>query len=195
MSIAITEDHQALAQTAWEFLQKREARASARALLEADTEELAGWWQDLLGLGWQGLHLPEAYGGSGYGLEELVVVVEQLGRAVAPGPFVPSVITSAVLAATADDATKQALLPGFADGTTNAGIALSSTVSVRGESASGSAVVLGGGLATLLVLPAGDDVVLVETSAAGVTVSVPMNLDPTRRSARAAPAGAPVQVR
>ena len=194
MSIAITEDHQALAQTAWEFLQKREARASARALLEADAEELPGWWQDLLGLGWQGLHLPEAHGGSGYGLEELVVVVEQLGRVVAPGPFVPSVIASAVLAATADDATKQALLPGFADGTTNAGIALSSTVSVRGASASGSAVALGGGLASLLVLPAGDDVVLVETGAAGVTVSVPVNLDPTRRSARVELAGAPVQV-
>ena len=39
--------------------------------------------------GWLGLHVPEEHGGSGFGLEELVVVVEELGRAVAPGPFVP----------------------------------------------------------------------------------------------------------
>ena len=57
-------------------------------------------------LGWLGLHLPEEHGGSGYGLEELVVVVEELGRAVAPGPFVPTVIASATLDAVADDATK-----------------------------------------------------------------------------------------
>ncbi len=59
-------------------------------------------------LGWLGLHLPEEHGGSGYGLEELVVVVEELGRAVTPGPFVPTVIVSATLDAVADDATKAA---------------------------------------------------------------------------------------
>jgi alkylation response protein AidB-like acyl-CoA dehydrogenase len=48
-----------------------------------------------------GLHLPEEHGGSGYGLPELVVVVEELGRAIAPGPFVPTVIASAVVAAAA----------------------------------------------------------------------------------------------
>ena len=57
-------------------------------------------------LGWLGLHLPEEHGGSGFGLEELVVVIEELGRAVAPGPFVPTVIASATLDAVADDATK-----------------------------------------------------------------------------------------
>ncbi|MFN8027835.1 MAG: acyl-CoA dehydrogenase family protein [Acidimicrobiia bacterium] len=48
-------------------------------------------------LGWLGLHLPEAHGGSGFGLEELVVVVEQLGREVTPGPFVPTVVASALV--------------------------------------------------------------------------------------------------
>jgi Acyl-CoA dehydrogenase, N-terminal domain len=60
------------------------------------------------------LHLPEEHGGAGYGLEELVVVVEQLGRAVAPGPFVPTAIASAVVAAAGDEATRAALLPRFA---------------------------------------------------------------------------------
>ena len=46
-------------------------------------------------LGWLGLHVPEEFGGSGYGLEELVVVVEELGRGLAPGAFVPTVVASA----------------------------------------------------------------------------------------------------
>ncbi|HKY68850.1 MAG TPA: acyl-CoA dehydrogenase family protein, partial [Acidimicrobiales bacterium] len=96
MSIAITDDHRALADTAADFLAKRDARSAARALLEEPGERLPPFWDDLAGLGWLGLHVPEADGGSGFGLEELVVVVEALGRAVAPGPFVPTVIASAV---------------------------------------------------------------------------------------------------
>jgi alkylation response protein AidB-like acyl-CoA dehydrogenase len=76
MSIAITEDHQSLGSTASDFLQRRDARGAARGLLEAPTEELPKLWDDLKDLGWLGLHLPEEHGGSGYGLEELVVVVE-----------------------------------------------------------------------------------------------------------------------
>ena len=98
MSIAITEDHQSLAKTADDFLHRRDARGSARALLEAQDEALPSWWGELVELGWLGLHVPEAQGGSGYGLEELVVVIEQLGSAVAPGPFVPTVIVSAISA-------------------------------------------------------------------------------------------------
>ena len=125
MSIAITDDHRALAATVADFVAKREVRASARALLVATDETLPSWWPELAGLGWLGLHLPEAHGGSGYGLEELVVVVEELGRGVAPGPFVPTVIASAVLAAVADDTTQAALLPGLADGTAHGAVGLS----------------------------------------------------------------------
>src|SRR3954467_11855129 len=112
MSIAITDDHRALAETASDVLTKRDARAAARALLEAPEEPAASaseLWKAIVDLGWPGLHLPEEYGGSGYGLEELVVVVEELGRAIAPGPFVPTVIASAVINAVGDDATKSAL--------------------------------------------------------------------------------------
>jgi alkylation response protein AidB-like acyl-CoA dehydrogenase len=135
MSIAITEDHKALAETASEFLQKRDARGAARSLLEADSEELPDLWRAITDLGWQGLHIAEEHGGSGYGLEELVVVVEELGRVVAPGPFVPSAIASAVIADAGDDATKKGLLPGFADGSTVAGVALNGSVSVSGGTA------------------------------------------------------------
>ncbi len=194
MSIAITEEHKALADTAAELLRKRDALGAARALLEAPAEEMPSFWADLCELGWPGLHLPEDVGGSGYGLEELVVVVEELGRAVTPGPFVPSVIASALVAAAGDDATRSALLPGLAAGTTTAGVALSGSVSAEGATASGAAVVLGGGLAQLMVLAAGEDVVVVETGAGGVKIDTPTNLDTSRRSSRVVLDGAPATV-
>ena len=194
MSIAIAEDHRALATTASDFLLKRNARGLARELLEAATEPRPELWDDIINLGWLGLHIPEEHGGSGYSLEELVVVVEELGRAVAPGPFVPTVIASALIAAAGDEATKARLLPGLADGSVFAGVALGGSVSVDGAKASGSAgLVLGGGLAELLVLAAGDDVVVVEVGD-GVTVDTPRNLDPTRRSARVTLQGAAATV-
>ena len=191
MSIAITEDHRSLAETVSAFAEKRNARGAARALLEASAEALPGFWSELVDLGWLGLHLPETYGGSGYSLEELVVVVEELGRAVAPGPFVPTVMASAVLAAVADDATRARLLPGLADGSRIGAVALGGEVTVADGKATGPAgVVLGGALANVLLVPVGDDVAVVEAGE-GVTVETPPNLDPTRRTARVTLAGAP----
>ena len=181
MPIAISDDHRALADVAADVLTKRESRAAARALLEAPQENLPELWADIVELGWLGLHLPETYGGSGYGIEELAVIVEQLGRFLAPGPFVPTVIASALIAAVADDDITARLLPGLAVGDVRAGVATGGDITVNGGQATGTiSPVLGAGLATLLVLPAGDDVVLVEVGD-GVTVEVPTNLDPTRR--------------
>jgi alkylation response protein AidB-like acyl-CoA dehydrogenase len=195
MSIAITDDHRALADTASDFLLKRDARGAARALLEAETEDRPVFWNDLSDLGWLGLHIPEQHGGSGFGMPELVVVVEELGRAIAPGPFVPTVITSAVIAAAATDETQSRLLPGLTSGATTGAVALGGEVQVREGKASGSAgVVLGGGLADILLVPSGDDVAVVDRSAGGVTVDTPPNLDPTRRAARVTLDGAPAEV-
>ncbi len=195
MSIALTEDHRALGQTASDFLTRRDARGTARALLLAQIEGLPPFWDDLVALGWLGLHLPEARGGSGFGLPELVVVVEELGRAVAPGPFVPTVIASAVLHAAAPGELGDRLVPGLADGSVLGGVALTSDITVSGGTAAGTApAVLGGGLAHVLVLPAGADVIVVEAGASGVSVDVPPNLDPTRRSARVTLDGAPALV-
>ena len=58
MSLAITEDHRALAEVARSFLSQHGARAAARAQLEAESESLPGFWKELTGLGWLGLHLP-----------------------------------------------------------------------------------------------------------------------------------------
>ena len=195
MSIAISDDHRALADSVAEFLAARGARAAARALLEAEGDERPGYWDELRRLGWLGLHVPEEYGGSGFGLPELVVVVEQFGRAVAPGPFVPSVLASAVLAAIAPPEVQARLLPGLADGSAVGAVALGGDVTVSGGAGHGSAgVVLGGHLADVLLAASGEDVLVIETAEGGVKTEVPPNLDPTRRCARVTLAGAPAVV-
>ena len=129
MGIALTDDHRELAEVARGFLTSQKARAAARSLLDAPEEGLPPFWQGLVELGWLGLHIDEEHGGSGYGLPELVVVIDELGRAVAPGPFVPTVIASAVIAKDGSAEQKSRLLPGLIDGTATAGIGLGGNVS------------------------------------------------------------------
>ncbi len=193
MSIAITDEHRSLAETVADFLRRHDARADARALLEAPDEVMPAFWDDLVQLGWLGLHVPEDHGGSGYGLEELVVVVEELGRAVTPGPFVPTVIASAALVAAGDESAAKGFLPGLADGSTPAAVALEGTVTVTDGVASGEVVALGGGLAPLLIVPAGEDIAVIEVGD-GVTIDTPPNLDATRRSSRVTLDAAPATV-
>jgi alkylation response protein AidB-like acyl-CoA dehydrogenase len=191
MSIAITEEHRALADAVAGLLAKHHARAAARDLLESGEEALPAFWTEMAGLGLLGLHIPEELGGSGFGLPELLVVAEQSGRAMAPGPFVPTVITSAVIAAAAPDELRKRLLPGLADGSVIGAAALGGNVSFADGMASGKAgVVIGGALADVLLAPTGDDVLVIEGSA-GVAVTVPANLDPSRRAAKVTLDGAP----
>jgi alkylation response protein AidB-like acyl-CoA dehydrogenase len=193
MSIAITEDHLALSKTVSDFLTRRDARGGARSLLEAGEETLPSWWGEVADLGWLGLHLPEDVGGSGYTLEELAVVVEQFGRAVAPGPFVPTVVASAVLAASSAPSVA-GHLASLANGRTVAGIALESDVTVRDGRASGSiANALSANVAGLLVVAAGEDVIVVAVGD-GVTITTPANLDPARRTSKVTFTDAPVIV-
>ena len=155
---------------------------------------MPAFWDDIINLGWLGLHIAEEHGGSGYGLEELVVVVEEAAKTVAPGPFVPTVTASAVIAAIADDATKKKYLPGLADGSITGAVALAGDVTISGGTAAGDAgVVLGAGLAKIIVVGAGNDVAIVEAGS-GVDVTVPRNMDPTRRSGRVRLDNAPATV-
>ena len=183
MGIAVSEDHLVLAAVVRDFAGKRALHTAARDLLEAPSDRMPDYWTDLAGLGWLGLHLPEKYGGSGYGIEELVVVVEELGRRIAPGPFVPSVIASAVIATAGDEETRSRLLPKLASGELVAAVALEANVTMSDERATGSAkAVLGAQLADVFLFPVGDDIAVVEQSE-GVTVENLATIDPTRRVA------------
>jgi len=185
MSIAITEDHRALGDTVRAFAADRQLLAGARSMLEGEHDRRPPCWREMAELGWLGLHLPESCGGSGFGLPELVVVIEQLGRAVASGPFVPTVVASAAIAAAGSPEQQARWLPGLADGSVTAGVALAGELTSDAGRVTGDAgVMLGGAIADLLVLSAGDDLVVLEAGAPGVTLDTPHNIDPSRPSAR-----------
>ena len=92
MTLGVTEDHRALHDTARRWVEARGLLGAARATLDAPTDTLPPFWAELAELGWLGLHVGEEQGGSGFGLAELAVVLEELGRAVAPGPILPTVL-------------------------------------------------------------------------------------------------------
>ena len=201
MSIAIAEEHRALGQTVSDFLAKHQVRAAARALLEAEAEPQPAFWSELAALGLLGLHVPAEHGGSGFGLSETLVVAEQMGRQLAPGPFVPTVIASAVLSAalrsgaagaTAATGVAERLLPGLTDGSVIGTVALGGdAVFADGRVTGEAGVVISAHLADVLLVPVGEDVAVVELSSGGVTAVVPANLDPSRRAARVALDAAP----
>jgi 3-oxochol-4-en-24-oyl-CoA dehydrogenase len=195
MSIAISEEHRALAKTVADFLTDHQSRAAARSLLTAEADTLPAFWAELGSLGLLGLHVSEELGGSGFGLPETLVVAEQMGRYLAPGPFVPTVITSAVLAAAGPDDLRKRLLPGLADGSMIGAAALGGEVTYADGVATGKVgVLLSGHLADVMLVPAGDDVLVVERSAGGVQAEVPANLDQSRRAARVSLNAAPATV-
>ena len=182
MPIAIVESHRELESVARTFLEKVGARAASRALLDAPDEALPAFWNEAASLGWLGLHIAEDFGGAGFGIPELVIVLQELGRALAPGPFLPTVMASAAIARSATKEQQHEFLPGLADGSIVGALGLDNTLTLDGTKLSGDGgLVLGGALADRFVLVVGEDLVVVERGSLDVTV--PAQFDPTRRSA------------
>src|SRR4249920_2220965 len=93
MPIGISEEHEALRLGVRRFVDARIPPAAVREALDAPAESLPPYWSALVEPGWIGMHVDDA------GTLEQAVVVEELGRACAPGPYVPTAIVVAVLAA------------------------------------------------------------------------------------------------
>ena len=180
--LAITDDHQDLAQAASGQLSRLHTLAKARATLDGGPAHPADIWSAATELGWTGLAVAEEFGGSGFGLAELAVVIECLGSQLAPGPFLPSVSAAVVIDRCAPDSVRAEALPGLASGATVAALGVSGTVAVGSDnSVTGeSSAVLGAPDAGLLVLVAGDDVVIVDAATDGVVVTPLESLDTTR---------------
>ncbi|MCL1593103.1 MAG: acyl-CoA/acyl-ACP dehydrogenase [Actinomycetia bacterium] len=73
-------------------------------------------WRNLAEMGVIGLHVPEVYGGAGYGFVEMAVVFEELGRRVTPVPLVSSFVASTAILAAATEEQRSSLLPSVASG-------------------------------------------------------------------------------
>ncbi|MDP7704357.1 acyl-CoA dehydrogenase [Mycobacterium sp. TY815] len=107
MPIAITPEHQDLADSVRSFVARVAPSEVLHAALETPSTELDNpppYWQAASEQGLQGVHLAESVGGQGFGILELAIVLAEFGHGAVPGPFVPSAIASALIAAHDPDA-------------------------------------------------------------------------------------------
>lgn len=181
-ALAITEEHRDLAAAAAGQLQRSHSLAAARATLDAPGARPADIWSAGADLGWNGLALSEEFGGSGFGLAELAVVTEVAGRELMPGPFLSTVAAAVAIDRCAPDSVRAQLLPGLADGSLVAALGLNIQVTMDEDHTSTAQwpAVLGAPDADILVLAAGEDLVIVAADAPGVTVTPLEPLDTTR---------------
>jgi alkylation response protein AidB-like acyl-CoA dehydrogenase len=124
MDFGLNPDQETLQKYAREFLENECQPSFVRQMLEHDTARDDGFYRHMSELGWMGIAIPEAYGGQGMTYVDLAVLVEEMGRALVPGPFFATVCLAApVIADLGSDEQKQALLPSIASGEKNATLA------------------------------------------------------------------------
>ncbi|MCO5997672.1 acyl-CoA dehydrogenase [Actinoallomurus rhizosphaericola] len=181
MGIGLTEEHEELAASVRRFAERHAPRTVVRDAV-ADEQGVVGrshgggeqgvvgrsheggeqarpaYWAELAGQGLLGLHLPEEHGGQGFSVLELAVAVEEMGRALVPGPYVPTVLASAVIAAADVPPAHRELLPGLAEGTLTGAVCLAAGLTGRRTDdglvvGGGAGPVLGGPAAGVLVAP------------------------------------------
>jgi len=204
------EEQLALQEVARTALERECSPQLLRELADDPAGITPGLWSTLVDLGWTGLLVPEENGGTGTGLLETCIVLEQMGRIPLPGPFFSSAV-AATLAARALGVTE--LLGDLAAGTRRGTVALGerghgeplTTVRTRARrkaaqwvvSGEKPAVVDGHGADWIVVVARSEEGVrsyLLETPAshAGTTVELVPSLDPTRKLARLVLDEAPV---
>ncbi len=128
MDMELNEEQKHLAETARKFLEKE---CPLRMVRELETSELGfspDLWRKIADLGWLGLPYPEEYDGYGMGCVDLVVLAKELGRALFPSPYIPTVVLGggAILAAGTQEQ-KKTYLPRIAAGQTLIAFALQET--------------------------------------------------------------------
>ena len=97
--LGISEEQIDLKNVATAFCQEKSPVDAVRRLMEEGGGEDPAVWSEIVELGWLGIAIPEAYDGVGLGLAEVVPVVEQMGRNLMSGPFVPTTLVSQLILA------------------------------------------------------------------------------------------------
>ena len=122
-ALSFSEEQAMLMDVAREFCRDKSPIAEVRAQLETETGYDQALWEQMVSLGWTGIAIPEAFGGSGLGVSALVPVVEAMGRAMLGTPLVSSALAGQLLLRAANHEQQERLLPALAAGAT-ASIAL-----------------------------------------------------------------------
>ncbi|MBV9378771.1 MAG: acyl-CoA/acyl-ACP dehydrogenase [Alphaproteobacteria bacterium] len=207
MDIGFTDEQELLRETARRFLESEcDARFVRQRMAEpaAVTDE---FWRKLADQGWLGIVYPEEEGGSGLGLVDLVLLMEEMGRAVMPGPFLSTVLLGgATIAEAGSPAQRRQWLPQIAGGgakaalawtepnlrwdaagialpvrETGAGFTLSGTKLFVGDAHLADILVVGGRTRDGSTMEDGISLFLVPNNAPGLEVALLPTIDETRK--------------
>jgi alkylation response protein AidB-like acyl-CoA dehydrogenase len=173
VDFGLSEDQREIQRTARELLADRARWERVREHAEARRSDEA-LWQELCQLGWPGIAVAEEYGGQGLGVVALSVLCEELGRVVAPVPFLPTVMAAALIEQAGSEEQRRRWLPALASGETVGAVGMARD--------SVAELVLGGGEAGALVLLEGESARVIPAADADVTAVDA--IDPTRSAAR-----------
>ncbi len=117
MDLGLTEEQEMLKNFARDFLEKECPEKVVRDMEEDEKGYPPELWQKMAEQGWQGLVIPPEYGGTGMTFLDLIILLEEFGRAIVPGPFIPTVIGGAVpIMEMGSEEQKKAFLPKIAAG-------------------------------------------------------------------------------
>jgi alkylation response protein AidB-like acyl-CoA dehydrogenase len=115
MNFDFTDDQQAIKSTAHDFLAARLKPEKLRELAEAGKYD-DSLWKEMSELGWPGIFIGEEHGGQGLGVVELVILMEELGYALAPSPFLSNAAAGLMIQHAGSDEQRDRWLPGIASG-------------------------------------------------------------------------------
>ncbi len=115
-TLAFSEEQAMLMDVAREFCRDKSPIAEVRDQLETETGYDAALWQELVGLGWAGIALPESVGGSGLGVGALVPVVEAMGRAMLGTPLINTSLAAQLILRTGNTEQVERLLAPIVEG-------------------------------------------------------------------------------
>ncbi len=124
MDFAFSEEQEVLRGEARKLLDEACPLSEVRALSETTEGHSAAFWKQLGELGWLGLIVPELHGGAGLGWLDLIVLLEETGRSLFPGPLVSNTLAAATLDDAGDDGQQARWLPALAEGSCIGSVAL-----------------------------------------------------------------------
>ena len=124
MNFSFSSDQQLLKNSARAFLDEHMKPATVRLLWDDPRGESEALWQEMAELGWLGLSLPEAHGGSGLGMVETAILLEEMGHAALPGPYLPTVLAARAIEEAGTNAQRMRWLSAIATGEARATLAL-----------------------------------------------------------------------
>src|SRR5665213_3257892 len=174
MDFGFTDYQREIQRTARQLLGERARPERVREHAESGRadEQL---WRELCELGWPGIAIAEEYGGQGLGCIELSILCEEMGRSLAPVPFLPSAIAAAVIEHGGSPEQRERWLPGLAAGESTGAL---------GAAVDGTADFLVGGAEANVIVLVEDDGSARVVEAGEADVSPLASIDPTRSAAR-----------